>query len=264
MQTIGERFEEARKKKGVSIREAAEATKIRGDYLQKFEANQFDLDLAPIYVKGFLRAYASFLKLPAERILNDFAALGLGDASPRQPSREVYGRMDLSIASADERSESAAGAPPPPPEANRVPRGRGNLPAAPLIEPTLIFRGGIALAVIIVALLAFWAVKSLVSEGPAPQAPVSAAPAAVDSVVTISALNPVRIKVVRQSDGTALFPSPGGTGSLDRGDRHDFPNVPLYLTSTALESVEILYKGRHYSTGQSGYNRVALDFSNVK
>ena len=55
MQTIGERLEDARKKKGISIREAAEATKIRGDYLQKFESNQFDIGLTEIYTRGFLR-----------------------------------------------------------------------------------------------------------------------------------------------------------------------------------------------------------------
>ena len=71
MQTIGERLEEARKKKGISIREAAEATKIRGDYLQKFEGNHFDIGLTEIYTRGFLRNYASFLKLPADRLLND-------------------------------------------------------------------------------------------------------------------------------------------------------------------------------------------------
>jgi len=58
MQTIGERLEEARKRKGISIREAAEATKIRSDYLHKFESNQFDLNLAEIYTRGFLRSYA--------------------------------------------------------------------------------------------------------------------------------------------------------------------------------------------------------------
>ena len=94
MQTIGERLEEARKKKGISIREAAEATKIRGDYLQKFESNHFDIGLTEIYTRGFLRNYASFLKLPAERILNDYAALGRGELRPRQPSREIYGRID--------------------------------------------------------------------------------------------------------------------------------------------------------------------------
>ena len=64
MQTIGERLEEARKKKGISIREAAESTKIRGDFLQKFEGNHFDIGLTEIYTRGFLRNYANYLKLP--------------------------------------------------------------------------------------------------------------------------------------------------------------------------------------------------------
>src|SRR5882672_5488204 len=108
MQTIGERLEEARKKKGISIREAAEATKIRGDYLQKFESNQFDIGLTEIYTRGFLRNYAGFLKIPADRLLNDYAALGRGEPRPRQPSREIYGRMDISVATAGEPSDRAA------------------------------------------------------------------------------------------------------------------------------------------------------------
>src|SRR5438128_1832968 len=108
MQTIGERLEEARKKKGISIREAAEATKIRGDYLQKFESNQFDIGLTEIYTRGFLRNYANYLKLPADRILNDYAALGRGEVRPRQPSREIYGRMDITVATAGEASDRAA------------------------------------------------------------------------------------------------------------------------------------------------------------
>src|SRR5476649_2774098 len=112
MQTIGERLEEARKRKGVSIREAAEATKIRGDYLQKFESNQFDLGLAELYVRGFLRSYAQFLKLPADKLVNDFNGLGLGaNGRPRTPSREVYGRMDLSVTTTeDSGSGESAGA----------------------------------------------------------------------------------------------------------------------------------------------------------
>ena len=101
MQTIGERLEEARKKKGISIREAAEATKIRGEFLQNFEGNHFDIGLTEIYTRGFLRTYSNYLQLPADRILNDYAALGRGDAKPRQPAREVYGRMDISVAHAE-------------------------------------------------------------------------------------------------------------------------------------------------------------------
>ena len=99
MQSIGERLEEARKRKGISIREAAESTKIRSDYLHKFESNQYDLRLPEIYVCGFLRSYAAFLKLPADKIIADYNAL---NSSPepklgaRTVNREVYGRMDIS------------------------------------------------------------------------------------------------------------------------------------------------------------------------
>src|ERR1051325_8936155 len=125
MQTIGERLEEARKKKGISIREAAEATKIRGDYLQKFESNQFDIGLTEIYTRGFLRTYSNFLKLPADRILADYASLGRAELRPRQPNREVYGRMDISVAHADSTERTNATPPEPtmpePSPANRGP-----------------------------------------------------------------------------------------------------------------------------------------------
>ena len=77
MQTIGERLEEARKRKGISVREAAELTKIRSDYLQKFESNTFEIGLPPLYVRGFIRTYARFLELDPERITSDVDALWL-------------------------------------------------------------------------------------------------------------------------------------------------------------------------------------------
>jgi cytoskeleton protein RodZ len=144
MQTIGERLEEARKKKGISIREAAEATKIRGDYLQKFESNHFDIGLTEIYTRGFLRTYANFLKVPADRLLNDYTALGRGETRPRSPNREVYGRMDITVASAGESSDRATppGDEPAAAEAPRVqpryPRGSSSLPSGP--DPALIFK----------------------------------------------------------------------------------------------------------------------------
>ncbi|MFO7725017.1 MAG: helix-turn-helix domain-containing protein [Oceanipulchritudo sp.] len=78
---IGERLEEARKRKSVTIREAAEATKIRGDYLLSMEDNSFDIDLPQIYIRGFLKNYASFLKLDPARILTDYDAHLLGRSS---------------------------------------------------------------------------------------------------------------------------------------------------------------------------------------
>src|SRR5271170_7727306 len=141
MQTIGERLEDARKKKGISIREAAEATKIRGEYLQKFEGNQFEIGLTDIYTRGFLRGYSNFLRLPTDRILGDYSSLRGGEPRVRQPSREVYGRMDLAISTADERtdsqseSQSSEGAPR---NQGRFPRPGESLPKGPAIDPALV------------------------------------------------------------------------------------------------------------------------------
>src|SRR3954464_659740 len=141
MQTIGERLEEARKRKGVSIREAAETTKIRGDYLQKFEANSFDVDLPPLYVRGFLRSYARYLELDPDRLVGDFDALDGREAKPaRRENREVYGRVDFSEPA---RNSDTGEAP--------VPTGRSAQDQAVLLKFGLL--GGGALLVVVVLIL---------------------------------------------------------------------------------------------------------------
>jgi hypothetical protein len=97
---IGERLEEGRKRKGVSIREAAEATKIRGDYLLAMEDNSFEIPLPQIYVRGFLKNYARYLKLDPNKILTDYDAHLLGKSS-RPPGmvsrsgRESLGSVEI-------------------------------------------------------------------------------------------------------------------------------------------------------------------------
>ncbi len=278
MQTIGERFEEARKKKGISIREAAEATKIRGDYLQKFESNHFDIGLTEIYTRGFLRSYAVFLRLPADRILSDYSALGRAEPRPRQPSREVYGRMDISVASAGEASERAA-----PPEDEpvaaeparaqpRYPRGGSSLPTGP--DPALIFKyvkwGGIA----VVVLVAVWIVKSLVSgdrSGSVSQPASAAVPAArpaTDNRVVITALDVVRVQVWEKipnaptpeaSFGAVLVPAT----TLMKGESTTFPKTgSVYVYASAQENIQIDVAGRRIlpsSYGHKGAMSIQLD-----
>src|ERR1700690_383792 len=271
MQTIGERLEDARKKKGISIREAAEATKIRGEYLQKFEGNQFEIRLTDIYPRGFLRGYSNFLRLPTDRLLSDYTALRGGEPRVRQPSREVYGRMDLAISSADERGETQAEAQSSesaPRAQARFPRPGESLPKAPAIDPALVFKGGIALVVALVLLVVVWIIKSLAgagapvagARGPAAAGEVSESAAAnPGATVSIVALEPVRIKVVRKSDGVQLY-----QGSLQGGERQEYPNVPIFLTASELGAVEIEYKGRRYPTGHTGHDRIQFDFSTIR
>lgn len=270
MQTIGERLEEARKKKGISIREAAEATKIRGDYLSRFESNQFDINLTELYVRGFLRTYAQFLRLPADRIINDYAALGRGDARPRQPSREIYGRMDLSIASADEstdpaapasdESASAATAVRRPSSSNR---GVGTPTGSP-IDPALLWMIAKWVGIGIVAIVLLWGLASLFRSAPADRttkpgtaasSPVSTSPQATEPTVTLHALDVVRVGVVSAADGQVLLPDM----TLNRGQSQTVSKPgPIYIRYSAGRNLEVEVNGKRYPMPTEGMDRAQI------
>lgn len=91
MLSIGQRLEEARNRKGISISEAAEATKIRSDFLSYFEQNNFDYDLPEIYRRGFLKNYAQYLKLDSSKLLIDYDSQKLGKARSKQGAKELFG-----------------------------------------------------------------------------------------------------------------------------------------------------------------------------
>lgn len=97
MPNIGDRLEEARKRQGISIREAAEATKVRSDFLTHFENNQFDFDLPDVYKRGFLKIYGRYLKLDEDKLMTDYNAvlLGASKVASKRDNREFFGRMDL-------------------------------------------------------------------------------------------------------------------------------------------------------------------------
>jgi len=268
MQTIGERLEEARKKKGISVREAAEATKIRGDYLQKFEGNQFDIGLTDIYVRGFLKSYATFLRIPPERLLSDFGDLGHGDSRPRQPSREVYGRMDLSVASAEENAERASpapeAAPPEPPrhaphiahapQVPHVPRAHASgLPPAPSISPAAVFRGGIILLCALLLLLVVWVAKSLFPSAAAPSAErVAPPPQAVvqpaESTFDLIALDSVAVRVSSLSEDGRRVLSVLFDSALARGQVQSVPwPGRVWIQANPGANLNIEYNGRTIS-----------------
>lgn len=270
MQTIGERLEEARKRKGISIREASEATKIRSDYLHKFESNQFDLNLAEIYVRGFLRTYALYLGLPAEKVLNDYAALGRSQSrQQRQPSREIYGRMDVSIASAEERAVGKAAASEEPSaqsaesrRASGLGRSGSSLPKGPAISPQLIFRGGIGLVVVVVVLLLYWLVSSLVGSNE-PTKPVSNGGATIsanESSISLIALNSVRVKVtVRNPDGTAGEVLLADTTMAKDEIRTVRKPGPILIWASQGKNLQIELNGKRYPMPFEGYNRAQIN-----
>ncbi len=264
MQTIGERLEEARKKKGISIREAAEATKIRGDYLQKFESNHFDIGLTEIYTRGFLRTYANFLKLPADRIVNDYAALGRNEVRPRAASREIYGRVDVTTVAAEESERSAAAAEsaePASPATRPTPqrnRAGSSLPTGP--DPALVFKYTKWVFIGVVVLFVGFTLKALFSGGSTPAATTKAT-APKSPVLGLVATHPVQVTVRRknadESEGELLF-----SGMLHTGDSKSVPRTgALFIEASAAENLQIEINGKRHNLGQllgNGYQRGQL------
>ncbi|WP_043587871.1 helix-turn-helix domain-containing protein [Geminisphaera colitermitum] len=295
MQTIGERLEEARKRKGISIREAAEATKIRSDYLHKFESNQFDIKLPDIYLRGFLRNYANFLKLPGDRIVADFQALGFGEVrSAKALNREVYGRMDISAsnakASGDEAPSSNTAPGLPPSAANATaeqpPRKLASGPAAALpvtarpssvgssiaglnLNRGLLLKTGTLIAgAILLLMLVVWGGVALVrgkkspvqqpSSNPASAASTSVPTPVGDFVSLIVTNRPTNLKVTRVSDGQVLYQSdtPKPVGFSVRLSRE-----LVTITTDAAENIAIDYRGRRFSHGQVGRREFPVDLN---
>ena len=101
---IGQKLEEARNRKGISLREATESTKIRGDYLSAFESGNFDINLPEVYLRGFVRLYARFLDLDQEAVLADLD-LELGNVKNKS-SRISLGSITGGDSEADQTSSS--------------------------------------------------------------------------------------------------------------------------------------------------------------
>ncbi len=69
VETVGKKLSQARQKRGLTIDEAAHATKLRPDKIVALENDDYSCFANNIYAKGFLQIYARYLKVD----VSDFA-----------------------------------------------------------------------------------------------------------------------------------------------------------------------------------------------
>ena len=90
--SIGSALRRAREKRGLSLEEAEQATKIRARYLDALERQDYDILPASIYVHGFLKTYATFLGLDGEALSRELKESGQAkeedETGPLPASRE--------------------------------------------------------------------------------------------------------------------------------------------------------------------------------
>jgi len=71
MATVAEQLRTTRETQNLTVHQVADITKIRTDHLRALEEGNFDVFMAPVYIKGFVRSYATLLKLDVKQVMAD-------------------------------------------------------------------------------------------------------------------------------------------------------------------------------------------------
>ncbi|HRT08629.1 MAG TPA: helix-turn-helix transcriptional regulator [Candidatus Paceibacterota bacterium] len=69
MSTVAEQLRQGREARNLTVEQVAEITKIRTDHLRALEEGHYDLFSAPVYIRGFVRTYATLLKLDVKQVM---------------------------------------------------------------------------------------------------------------------------------------------------------------------------------------------------
>jgi cytoskeleton protein RodZ len=70
---IGQQLETTRRMQNLSIEQVAADTRISARFIQALEDEQFDVLPAPVYVRGFLRSYANYLRMDPQPLLDELS-----------------------------------------------------------------------------------------------------------------------------------------------------------------------------------------------
>lgn len=188
---IGPALRRARQMRGKSVEEAARETRIRAEYIEALEGEEFDSLLGDVYVRGSLRSYSTYLGLDPSKVLTVYNR-HFGEPQPTLPH----------VAPAPIRSPRSA---------------HPHLPQLVRHHPSWAFLIGVAMLI----LAAFAAAGLLSRTRGAPRAGAPASGAQAIDVqppiveVAIRALQPVRVTVT--SDGHVVF-----QGMLHRDEARTF------------------------------------------
>ena len=94
--SVGPALRKVREARGVTLEEAARDTRVRLEFLEAIEVEDFHLLLGDVHVRGCLRTYATYLRLSPDKVVAMYDAdLGRDDevvvAPPPARSEPVFG-----------------------------------------------------------------------------------------------------------------------------------------------------------------------------
>lgn len=262
---IGNILREARTRRGLTIAQVAQDTRISARFLEALEAETFAVLPAPVYVRGFIRSYANYLRVEPGPLLAELPSLVPGDVGPDLfVPGPATGRGPGPVNDPFQATRGRAAAAPGPvrgnlrrPTASEAPydgaphgdniyaRGRGS---GVLVEREIPDDAGprarvAAFAVAgVVALLFVAVVGSLLAssgdDGPPGAAPGGQSPAASGGRTVVPVGSPTATRTVMPAvTGTTTPGTPGATATTAPGDTNPAPTTapgtPTSAPSTA-------------------------------
>ena len=93
---VGDVLRKEREKQGMTIADIEKGTSIRALYIECIERGNIEGLPGMVYAKGFVRNYASFLRLDAEKLMQQFAEEQGTPIAPPPPAEEKPHRVTLS------------------------------------------------------------------------------------------------------------------------------------------------------------------------
>ena len=90
MISVGDQLRLARETQGLGVPEVVEQTKMKTDQVHALENGEWSAFAAPVYTRGFVRNYATLLKLDVDSLLQDLEVeMGQSPAGASKVSGEV-------------------------------------------------------------------------------------------------------------------------------------------------------------------------------
>ncbi|MFN3901080.1 MAG: RodZ domain-containing protein [Alishewanella aestuarii] len=98
--SVGQTLRQEREKRQLSLEQAAQQLKLRVEILRNLELDQPDKAILPTFMRGYLKSYARFLKLPEQALLTRFEQQHQVKSAPVKTMRTFSNR------SAKQRTEA--------------------------------------------------------------------------------------------------------------------------------------------------------------
>lgn len=175
-ETLGSYLKHQRESRKISLREVAKSTRVREYILRAIEEDRHELLPPATYVKGFLSAYAKYLRLDENDVLLRYGRVSKGEPIAPPPHVDLAKPKEKVIPIEPPKPKQKIFSPPPPKPKQKIPTAQPAKPKKKIVWNTK--QTWVVVGVIVASLILFYFFSpyssrppETVPEGPVPEKP---------------------------------------------------------------------------------------------